>query len=251
MVPLHQIVWPLFDLGLHHWCWLYVVCIVCSKERIKIITCVNVQTTMYRVAPPDLATANLQDDTKIKTVPGEFRVGLFSCGDGDLRVCICTLCCQCYVAGKIAEKVQASTMKIIINMILLLHHHTSRHKVNNKAWVVHAKNAVSSHALRKEQWRHWITVLNNLGELSGRLHSYRPTDDISYILGLVRIVTRVSRTKDAKRWAQCLTSNRMPQWVRNIWQLSGGRKVRSDLIHGDYKNPGHYANNLWRIDINQ
>ena len=42
-----------------------------------------------------------------------------------------------------------------------------------------------------------ITVLSNLGELSGRLHSY--TDDMLYILGLVKIVTRVSRTIDAKR----------------------------------------------------
>ena len=32
-------------------------------------------------------------------------------------------------------------------------------------------------------------MLSNLGELPGRLHSY--TDDILYILGLVRIVTRV------------------------------------------------------------
>ena len=40
-------------------------------------------------------------------------------------------------------------------------------------------------------------VLCNLGELSGRLHRY--TDNILYILGLVRIVTRVSRTIDAKR----------------------------------------------------
>ena len=39
-------------------------------------------------------------------------------------------------------------------------------------------------------------MLRNLGELSGRVHSY--TDDILYILGLVRIVTRVSRTIDAK-----------------------------------------------------
>ena len=36
-----------------------------------------------------------------------------------------------------------------------------------------------------------------LGELSARLHSY--ADDILYILGLVGIVARVSRTIDAKR----------------------------------------------------
>ena len=37
--------------------------------------------------------------------------------------------------------------------------------------------------LEKEQRRHWITVLSNLGELSGRLHSY--TDGVLYILALV------------------------------------------------------------------
>lgn len=35
---------------------------------------------------------------------GEFQQGLFGCF-GNCKVCICTICCPCYVAGKVAEKV--------------------------------------------------------------------------------------------------------------------------------------------------
>ena len=54
-----------------------------------------------------------------------------------------------------------------------------------------------------------------LGELSGRLHSY--TDDILYILGLVRIVIRVSRTIDAKR---CQKMSSMPDKQPNATMSS-------------------------------
>ena len=47
----------------------------------------------------------------------------------------------------------------------------------------------------------------NPDELSGRLHSY--SEDKSYILKIVKIVTKVSRTVNAKRRVQCLTTHRV------------------------------------------
>lgn len=40
---------------------------------------------------------------------GEYQQGLFGCF-GNCKVCICTICCPCYVYGKVAEKVGDSCL---------------------------------------------------------------------------------------------------------------------------------------------